>query len=369
MERALRSDGLRLAVIWLGWSAVGILFAVRTLIALKLRGGSLPPVPMASIELVYWYVWALLTPLVIRIATRFPLSGPKLIRHICYHAMFSPVIGAIHAATENFLCVALLKYVFRTQNAELWKTIPPLPVSIFFYSFNGIVIYWVIVGLYQAIHFYQASVEKETKAAQLQAQLVNSELENLKSQLHPHFLFNSLNAIGILMRENVEAASDLLLSLGDLLRMALDRREHEITLEKELEFVQKYLQIEQTRFNDRLRVTIDVAAGLESAFVPSLIVQPLVENSIKHGISARSSAGEIAIQVKRIGSSLQIKVCDDGPGTQAEFAPRDGIGLHNVVSRLKQLYGNDADFHLTNASGGGCEATIILPLRLRVVTR
>jgi two-component system LytT family sensor kinase len=364
MERNLRSGGLRWAVIWLGWSAVATLFAVRTLIVLQVRENNLPWLPMISIEFVFWYVWAALTPLVIWLAVRSPLSGPSRARNIGYHIFFSLLVAPTHAATENFVCLGMLKYLFRTHNAALLATIPPLPVSILFYSFNGIVVYWVIVGLYQAIHFYRAAVEKETQTAQLEAQLANSELENLKSQLHPHFLFNSLNAIGILMRENVDAASDLLVSLGDLLRIALDRRAHLTTLQSELDFVRKYLQIEQARFNDRLRVHIKVGEGLQSAYVPSLIVQPLVENSIKHGISAHSSAGLVEVTAARVDGRLQISVRDDGPGKIDGSARHAGIGLRNVTSRLQQLYGKDAEFALTNHPGGGCQATITLPLRL-----
>ncbi|HEX6879764.1 MAG TPA: histidine kinase [Terriglobales bacterium] len=369
MERTFKPDGLRWMIIWMGWTAVATLFAVRTMILLRVRGAGLPPVPMVTIEFVYWYVWAAFTPFVIWLVIRFPLVGGRKVRHTVYHLIFAMLVAPLHAATENYVCVGLLRTVFRENNAEVLKTIPPLPVSILFYSFNGIVIYWVIVGLYQGIHFYRAAMEKETKAAQLQAQLVNSELENLKSQLHPHFLFNSLNTIGMLMRENVEAASDLLVSLGDLLRMALDRRSHETTLQCEVEFVRKYLEIEQARFNDRLRVRIDIDEGLQSACVPSLIVQPLVENSIKHGISAYSSAGSVEISAKVVDGRLQISVQDDGPGKNGDSVPTVGIGLKNVTSRLKQLYGNDASFALTDVPGGGCEATITLPLRLEAGSR
>jgi hypothetical protein len=129
-------------------------------------------------------------------------------------------------------------------------------------SFTGMLTYWLVVGLYQAIHFYQVAMERQTIAAQLETQLSHAELENLKSQLHPHFLFNSLHAIGVLMQEDVDAAGHLLVSLGDLLRMALERRENEITLQSELEFVGKYLEIEQTRFHDRLKVHMDVPPDL-----------------------------------------------------------------------------------------------------------
>jgi LytS/YehU family sensor histidine kinase len=230
-------------------------------------------------------------------------------------------------------------------------------------TFTGVLTYWLVVGLYQSIHFYQAAMERQTIAAQLEMQLSHAELENLKSQLHPHFLFNSLHTIGILMQEDVDAASHLLVCLGDLLRMALERRENEITLQSELEFVGKYLEIEQTRFHDRLKVHMDVPPDLLAVYVPSLALQPLVENAIKHGISADSAAGRLEIAAKRHNGRVWLCVRDDGPGPPPGSRLRFGVGLTNVQSRLKQLYGDKSSLELTGGDGRGCEAIIIIPLR------
>jgi LytS/YehU family sensor histidine kinase len=206
-------------------------------------------------------------------------------------------------------------------------------------------------------------MERQTRAAQLETQLSHAELENLKSQLHPHFLFNSLHTIGILMQEDVEAASHLLVCLGDLLRMALERRENEITLQSELEFVGKYLEIEQTRFHDRLKVHMDVPPDLLAVYVPSLALQPLVENAIKHGISVDSASGLLEIAAKRHNSRVWLCVRDDGPGLAPGSRLRFGVGLTNVQSRLKQLYGDASSLELTGGNGRGCEAIITIPLR------
>jgi LytS/YehU family sensor histidine kinase len=205
-------------------------------------------------------------------------------------------------------------------------------------------------------------MERQTIAAQLETQLSHAELENLKSQLHPHFLFNSLHTIGVLMQEDVEAASHLLVSLGDLLRMALERRENEITLRSELEFVGKYLEIEQTRFHDRLKVHLNVPTDLLGVYVPSLALQPLVENAIKHGISVDSAAGRLEIAAQRNNGRVWLRVRDDGPGP-APGSLRFGVGLTNVQSRLKQLYGDESSLELTGGEGRGCEAIITIPLR------
>jgi LytS/YehU family sensor histidine kinase len=206
-------------------------------------------------------------------------------------------------------------------------------------------------------------MERQTIAAQLETQLSHAELENLKSQLHPHFLFNSLHTIGILMQEDVDAASHLLVCLGDLLRMALERRENEITLQSELEFVGKYLEIEQTRFHDRLKVHMDVPPDLLAVYVPSLALQPLVENAIKHGFSVDSAAGRLEIAAQRNNGRVSLRVRDDGPGPAPGSRLRFGVGLTNIQLRLKQLYGDESSLELNGGNGRGCEAIITIPLR------
>src|SRR5258708_13821781 len=207
-------------------------------------------------------------------------------------------------------------------------------------SVTGMLSYWLVVGLYQSIHFYQAAMERQTIAAQLETQLSRAELENLKSQLHPHFLFNSLHTIGILMQEDVDAASHLLVCLGDLLRMALERQENEITLQSELEFVGKYLEIEQTRFHDRLKVDMDVPPDLLAAYVTTLLLQPLIYNAIKHDICVDSAAGPLEIAAKRHNGRVRLSVRADGPVPAPESPVRFGVGLTNAQSRLHQLYGH-----------------------------
>jgi len=165
------------------------------------------------------------------------------------------------------------------------------------------------------------------------------------------------------MQEDVDAAGHLLVSLGDLLRMALERRENEITLQSELEFVGKYLEIEQTRFHDRLKVHMDVPPDLLGVYVPSLALQPLVENAIKHGISVDSAAGRLEITAQRHNGRVWLCVRDDGPGPAPGSRLRFGVGLTNIQARLKQLYGDESSLELTGGDGRGCQAIITIPLR------
>jgi two-component system, LytTR family, sensor kinase len=342
---------------------VGLLFAVRRIVLAKVEGTHVEWVIESALELVWWYVWAAYTPLVIVVAKRYPLTGPRLVLHIAIHTITSLVIAPLASVADYFLSLGLLRFGFHITGPGALQFLSPLGVGVLYMSFTGILTYWLVVGLYQAIHFYQFALERQTIAAQLETQLSHAELENLKSQLHPHFLFNSLHAIGVLMQEDVDAAGRLLVSLGDLLRMALERRENEITLQSELEFVGKYLEIEQTRFHDRLKVHMDVPQDLLGIYVPSLALQPLVENAIKHGFSVDSTASRLEIAAKLHDGKVWLCVRDDGPGPAPESRLRFGVGLTNVQSRLKQLYGDEACLALTGGDGRGCEAIITLPLR------
>jgi two-component system, LytTR family, sensor kinase len=353
----------RWILILCAWTIVGLLFTVQRIAVWKVLGTHVNWVIESAPEIVYWYVWAAYTPLVIGLAKRFPLTGPRFALHIPIHTIASLVIAPLASVTEYFLTRGLVQSVFHLTDTDAQHLLPSFTVSVLAMGFTGMVTYWLVVGLYQSIHFYQAAMERQTIAAQLETQLSHAELENLKSQLHPHFLFNSLHTIGVLMQENVDAASHLLVCLGDLLRMALEQRENEITLQSELEFVGKYLEIEQTRFHDRLKVHMDVPPDLLGVYVPSLALQPLVENAIKHGISVDSAAGRLEIAAKLHNGRVWLCVRDDGPGPAPGSRLRFGVGLTNVQSRLKQLYGDKSSLELTGSDGRGCEAIITIPLR------
>jgi LytS/YehU family sensor histidine kinase len=333
------------------------------MVVVKVQGTHVSWLILGAPEAIYWYIWAAYTPLVIGLTKRFPLTGPRVAPHIAIHTITSFTMAPLGSVTEYFLTRELLRSVFHITDPGALRLLPTFSVSVLSMSFTGILTYWLVVGLYQSIHFYHAAMERQTRAAQLETQLSHAELENLKSQLHPHFLFNSLHTIGVLMQEDVEAASHLLVSLGDLLRMALERRENEITLQSELEFVGKYLEIEQTRFHDRLKVHMDVPTDLLGIYVPSLALQPLVENAIKHGISVDSAAGRLEIAAQRNNGRVSLRVRDDGPGPAPGSRLRFGVGLNNVQSRLKQLYGDESSLELTRGDGRGCEAIITIPLR------
>jgi LytS/YehU family sensor histidine kinase len=226
--------------------------------------------------------------------------------------------------------------------------------------------YWAIAGVYSAVKYHGEAQERTLKASRLDAQLAEAQLQALQRQLHPHFLFNTLNAISALMHRDVEAADQMLSRLSDLLRIALDQRgQQEVALKDELEFLQKYLEIEQARFGDRLTVEFSIDPETLDAQVPNLILQPLVENSIRHAVAVRIEPGHIAVKARRVEGVLELSVRDNGPGMPPGrlASPARGLGLSNTRSRLERLYG--AAQHLTFAEppGGGLIVTVSLPFR------
>ena len=216
-----------------------------------------------------------------------------------------------------------------------------------------------------ASDFYNRYQENAMRASQLEAQLAQAQLDALKMQLHPHFLFNTLNSISALLHKDVETADKMIARLGDFLRMTLrNSGQQEITVAEELEFLKCYLEIERIRFHDRLTVEMDIQPAAETAQVPNLLLQPIVENAIRHGISASNKAGKLSISASCSQGILHIRVQDNGPGLRGNGAEyREGVGLQNTRSRLEQLYGKQQKLHLYNSSEGGLTVEIEMPYR------
>jgi two-component system LytT family sensor kinase len=233
------------------------------------------------------------------------------------------------------------------------------------YTLSDIFKYWIVVLGYLGWHYYRAYRERERQTAALATELVQARLQALRMQLNPHFLFNTLNTISALIHENPDAADRMIVRLSELLRRTLDRGDvQEVPLREELEFLRSYLEIEQMRFPDRLTVTFDIEPKTQDLLVPHLILQPLVENALRHGILPREEAGRVEISARVVdGQRLELKVRDNGNGLPATNGSpeREGIGLQNVRSRLAQLYGAAQQLEIGNASTGGVEARVRLP--------
>jgi sensor histidine kinase YesM len=228
----------------------------------------------------------------------------------------------------------------------------------------SVVTFWAIVGVVAAADYYRLYRDRELRAARLEGALAGAQLQALQAQLQPHFLFNTLNAIASLIPESPAAAEEMVESLADLLRASLrDGREHEIPLEREMEILDQYLRIQELRFQDRLRVRRALPAELAAALVPPLLLQPLVENAIKHGVAPRPGGGLVSVRAEGSRDQVVIVVEDDGPGFTGAARDGAGLGLANTRERLERLYGDASALVVGDRPGGGASVTVRLPLR------
>jgi signal transduction histidine kinase len=314
------------------------------------------------------YTWALATPGIQWLARRFPLERGSLVRSILVHLV----------AGFTFVFLLDLAYAFHITLVIPAAAASPSPLvrrawGLFVYwIFSDGLLYWMIVAVTNVAEHRRRLQEREVAASQLRTQLAQAELRALKMQLHPHFLFNALHTIGSLVRTgDRDSAVKILAGLGDLLRRILDDgAQQEVPLAHELEFVRNYLDIEQARFRDRLEVAINVQPDALEAWVPHLILQPLVENAIRHGIAPYTWAGHLLVEARRLGGRLELLVRDDGPGLEDEKteASRPGIGLANTRARLERLYEGDYHLDVRNAASGGLEVRLDVPFRAAIVT-
>lgn len=305
------------------------------------------------------YTVAVLGLGVLRLATWFPFdrarAGRWFARHLLFGLGFACLYSVIYAALLNG------QESVRGKPFVFGETVRKL---LALYTYSNLAMYWMILLGHQGWHYYQRYRERERRAADLEVQLARARLEALRRQLNPHFLFNTLNTIAALIHDQPEVADRTVTRLSDLLRASLAPGDtQETALRQELAFVESYLEIEQTRFGDRLRVGIEVPAELRDALVPALLLQPLVENSLRHGVEKREEGGRITLHASRAGDRLVLAVTDNGPGLPAgatSFA-REGIGLANTRARLRHLYGANQELALDRAPGGGLIVRVSLP--------
>ena len=352
-----RRRGLKFALYIAGWTVAAYVFALQHYVgyAGEMAVGWRRVITM---QLGQWYAWAALFPIIYRLARRFPLESPRLARRLGVHLAAATVVMVLHPSLE-----AILIWIIRGFSDPLGLIASRLSHEAFLVCSEGFVMYWLMLLASHAIHFQSRLRAQELRASRLEAQLAQAQLSALKMQLHPHFLFNTLHSISALLHGDVEAADRMVARLGDFLRLTLENSEsQEVTLEQELEFLRCYLDIEMTRFQDRLRVEFDMGPGTLDALTPNLILQPLVENAIRHGIAHRVEPGRVEIRSERRGDRLRIEVRDDGPGF-ASNTP--GIGLTNTRARLERLYGSGYVLQLNNGTQNGAIVILEIPFRLR----
>ena len=316
-------------------------------------------------QLVVWYTWGCLTPIILGLGRRVVTgAGSIWLRGLLVHIPMSLVIPAVHVAAATAFRMLI-------QPFDVWSDTRPFLDqycgelrSLFLFDFF---VYWAVLGVGNAFDYRERYRERESAASELKAQLAQARLEALKVQLHPHFLFNTLHAISGLVRVGeMQPAVNMIAGLSELLRRALDSAdEQEVPLREEVKFAELYLNIQSVRFPDRLTVRMDVAPEALDALVPNMILQPLVENAVRHGISPVESPGLIVVSAYRAGRMLHVEVADDGPGLQSgwRMEESEGIGLANTVERLKRLYASEHRFELHNGEGRGVTASVVIPFR------
>ena len=309
-------------------------------------------------ELIFSYLWLGLTPLVIWLSRSFRIEGGQRFKRLTIHFLASVVIVLAHVLVFTVISIPFDWYPHLTP---FWNKYFLLILN---FTPSNVMFYWGVVVIDHALDYYRKLQERELRASQLETQLAQSQLQVLKMQLHPHFLFNTLNAISALIRESPDEADEMVSRLGDLLRMTLETAGlQEVPFKKELEFLKHYLDIEQTRFQDRLKVEMAIEPETLDGLVPSMILQPLVENSVRHGVAPRPEGGCIKIKAWRDNSLLRLEVEDDGPGVCGNAPLKERVGLTNTRARVRNLYGDEHDLKMRNADGGGLVVSLSIPFR------
>jgi len=403
MNRPAIRQQLYLWALVLGlWALLVLAFAGQLLFT-----ANLPATEALRLSLRDWFPWALLAPVVVWLASKFPLARGKLALSVPVHLvacmlalliceLLSPAPTPVNApqpgigqprfrgGREDGRPFAPPPGVRRPENRPFNEPFPPegplleemRPAAeqqrrgILMRAKFNIPIYWIIVSLVHTLSFYRRWEERERKALELEARLADAKLQALRMQLHPHFLFNTLNAIAALVHKDARAADEMITNLSELLRATLDTSAQEIQLRQELDFLNRYLEIQQVRFGERLRVEKEIDAATLDALVPTLILQPLVENAIRHGIEPNTATGLVAIRARlNENGALHLTVRDSGGGLKPQNKASSGIGLANTRGRLQELYGNRARLVLNSEADGGFAVEMEIPFRETVAEK
>jgi two-component sensor histidine kinase len=346
----------RMAFVTLAWTILGCLFALPDL------ANGIDKRHALLLSLTLWWSWGMVTPLILWVDRQIPVSSKQLARRILAHflpsllvtSVYVYLLGAVRAAFgisdwNGLLSIRLL--VDTLRSLFLWNWL----------------IYWMILGAWQAYRYYDHYIASELRLERLERNFSEARLNALRMQLEPHFLFNALNTISSQVERDPKLARRMIEHLGDLLRLSLESKDRqEIPLAEEMAFLEHYLAIQKIRFGDNLRIETQIAPEIKYASVPCLFVQPLVENAIRHGISRRASGGTVIVSANQVGDRLDIRVLDDGVGLPAGWTLENsgGLGLSVTRQRVAGLYPHgEACFAVNRRASGGTEVEISLPLR------
>ncbi len=354
---------IALAVLF--WTALGIVFALPSIAS----GNNWRTTVLLSTG--SWWAWGLLAPLIVAVDQRLPFSSRQMGWRVAVHLLLSPIFTALY--------IYLAPAMMTVTGGLTWSHfIRLMSLQLLTNSLRGmflwsVLVYCLIVGVWQAHLYFQRYLSSELRMERLERSFSEARLNALRMQLDPHFLFNALNTISSQVERDPRLARQMIEHLGDLLRLSLENKNrHEVPLMEELAFLDPYLAIQKIRFGDRLRIAIEIAPEVKYASVPCLVLQPLVENAIRHGLAQRASGGTVTISAQRLDDQLEICVSDDGVGLPPTWTLQQsaGLGLTVTRERILGLHPNGAGrFSVHRRKGGGAEARILLPLRLNGTTQ
>jgi len=355
----VRKPVLRALLIFGIWTLVGLVTTEIRAASLALRGEEVAWARILLYGLASVWLWALYTPAVLRMAKRWPVLGSGIgLRSVAVHTLFALGLTLL----DTVLLSRLITWAVQPE------TVISLPAHFFSILTLNLFSYAVVACAGSAGALLRELRDREAAAERLEAQLARAQLVALRSQLHPHFFFNTLNAIAELVHRDAEAADLMIARLASFLRRSLEAGDaHEVPLGEELEAMEAYLDVVRLRFGDRVAVSVEVEPDALGALVPPLLLQPLVENAVRHGLEPSPAGGRLEVVGARRGDRLVLEVRDDGVGLPADpEARREGIGLRNTRDRLRRLHGDAATLGVTERPGGGVAAVVMLPYRTGV---
>lgn len=350
--------------IWIAaiWGAGGLFDASQTVLIMHAEGNYHPWQPLFAVEFVSWLPWALATPFVIRLARFFPLARPILSFNLGVHFITFILMCAVSEAWNAALQVTFDPWGHRVPPTFVatWGT------NLLYQVLTFLIAYALILAATSVLDSRQTLALQQTETARLNEELSNARLAALRQQMEPHFMFNALNSIAGLVRDGRrDDAVNTLVGLSEFLRKTSDDSHRpEVSLGEEIEYLRRYVDIQTVRFGERLRVSVDIPSELLSAEVPNMLLQPLVENAIKHGIAQRVSGGAIEICGRRTGGNLQLSIRNDAPVVLPQaLSSRTGVGLDNLRRRLLILHQNRANLTFQHTVPGSVEVTVTMPFR------
>ncbi|HKD53000.1 MAG TPA: histidine kinase [Steroidobacteraceae bacterium] len=344
------------------WCAGALFDASQTVLIMHAEGRHIAWLPLFATELVSWLPWALATPLVIHLARRYPIVRGMSVRTLSVHLA---AFAAISAVSETWFTV--LQMLFNPWHNRKWPTfVDTWTTTLIFQVLTFLIAYALILTVTYVVDARESMARQLTETARLNEELSKAQLAALRRQLEPHFMYNTLNSIAGLVRDQRnDAAVSMIVGLSEFLRRSSeDSHRSQVALQEEVEYLQRYLDIQKVRFGERLQVNVDIPEKLLRAKVPNLLLQPLVENAIKHGIAKRVAGGTVRVAGVCHNGNLCLSVYNDGPTLPTDWeATRTGVGIGNLRTRLQILHGGESGLQLRSADPGGVEVVVTLPYR------